>query len=1154
MEKYVPLVVGGVLLLFVLFGLFWGLVRGLKKTTFRVAWIVVTAVILLFVTPVVTKAIMKVELPFLSIEADGQTINTLNGLAEYYIKQIPDYGELLASSPEALDAVVTLVTLLINAFVFVILFWVTKIALWPVWAILAGIFIKKKDREGNKKPRKRGWGMLVGVVTGLFVGATTLMPVLGVINMASNIEKSTTGKYTKTVTNENGEKEEIEATGGELSKLGLDSIVEYLNVYSNSTTAKVLKYTGVEAYQNFLFNSLSTGKSDGEKIVLKDETKTVLITVNSVNTLTKANFNNLTQTKVGELISSAKVLIDQVFSIKTIQVVGDNLFPIILGDIVDNPDSVIKLPSTGEQLFDDGIIEGITELKDFKFSDLKNEILQILNIAETLNNKNIICKIANKEVTKAQDIIALFDTETVDGVTDSIFKMQTMSTFLPIAVNTGLEYVAKLIQTEGFKINEQNATLEEVKTMFKTIVNSVLAVSNSLDFDSKFYITENTLPNVGKVLDAIKNYGGLDEENYGILINQVETKLYNQASKSLENFNSDMEEMKDAVLDVIRNISDVTSFETEFTKINNAYTPLMSIVNGITSEPITIELDNVGKVVDTLKTTQMFGNAVNPIMEGALEYVKTIVPEGFEDFKVVIQCVKQNVPKVDSWETELNKLNGFVGLVQDVFKSEDLQNAILSEDSTLLTNLGKELNTLKTSILFGDQINDIVKILIDQVGKFTSDNDTMLTNSVNQIKSNIDSATTIDWEKEFGVIKTLINTLMDLSKSGLTDDAITGIGKTIDDVLESGSVLVNRAVINTMVDSAVDQFVGTVEQGSDLEEIVEIVKTQIKTDTTISFEQELKALNKLLTDISNIDMDNFSYSDFGTMLDSYDTESGTNKSIIVSKIRPNIVKMILNQVDTTDMDADIINILTTMKSNCANIVGYKNEFELLGDFVDTVTDVTNVYFDTFDFDSFGTKMDSYKNSALICPVRKNVLQYIISKVELTNTKQDIQTAIDNILAYTVQCGDKAEAGQLTYSQIFNDLGKLSKLTDAFTTVTVSRDNTQAITTLGKNLDELNALCVVPTTESVRIAKYITDELVGEKGIKSIIDQKYLENEQVKTVYEQAVTNVKTLNTKYANYLDTPDETSFNFEQDFEIITNSIKEVQDKLDQIENTEN
>lgn len=1147
MEKYIPLIVGGVFALFILFGLFWGLVRGLKKTSFRAIWIVVTAIILLLVTPILTKAVMNIPLPFLSIEVEGQTLSTLNQLAVYYIKQIPDYGELLASSTESINAVVTLVTLVVNAFIFVILFWAVKIALWPIWAIIAGIVIKKKDKDGNKKPRKRGWGMLVGAVTGLFVGATTLMPVLGIVNVAYDIEKSTEKTYTKTIINENGEEEEVDYTAGELSKLGIGDVMVYLNAYGDSSTAKILKYTGVQAYQNFMFNTLSTGKAGNEKIVLKDEVKTVLVTVGNVRALMETDFSTLTKENVTALISAAKTIVNDVFNIKTIKVIGDDLFSIVLNDMVTNPNSVIKLPSTGMVAIDDGIKQGVTELKNFKFSDLKNEILAILDIAETLNKKDIICKIANKEAEQPQQIIALFDNDTLNTITDDLFQMQTMSTFLPIAVNSGLEYVAELIQAEGFSINDNQATIEEVKTMFKSILTSVLAVSNTLDFESQYYITENSLPKVGKVLDAIKNYGGLDQTNYNILINQVENKLYNTLAKSFEDLDEEMEGIKNNVLNSIRNLSNVTNFETEFTKVNACYTPLMNIVENASGSEINVSGSDLGKVLDAFKSTQMFGSSVNPIMESVLDFAKTIVPEEFADLKIVVERAKQKVANVQSWETELTCLGNFVDAVRKVLDSEDLQTEILAADSTILTDLGKELDKLSNSTLLGGEIKNIVKVLIDQFSGFESGNEGMLTACVNQIKTNLENAQTINWEKEFGIIKKLINALMELAADEeTTSESMASIGAKLDEVLEQQRVLVNRAVINTMIDSAVDQFAGDIETGSDMEDIIQTIKNEIKTNQTLSFEQELKALNVLITELNDIDMDTFGYADFGALLDSFDSESGSNKSVVVSAVRPKIVKMILNEVDTTSMDADMVAILEKMKLNCGNITNYENEFTLLEDFVDTVDNLTTVDVNTFDFAGFGAKMDGYKNSALIGPVRTDILEFIVNKVTITSSKPDIQTSIDNILDYTIECGNKVETQELTYTQIFTDLGKLKDLTDSFTNVDVERDNPNSIKMLGEKLNELNELCIVPTSEVVRIGKYVTTEIVSDTGLKSIIPSEHLNNEQIKEIYDSSIEKVEELKTKYSNYLENIDTTQFNFATDFELIKNSIINIDDAL--------
>ncbi len=1150
---YIPLIIAAIFGLFAIFGMFWGLVRGLKKTTFRTIWIVVTAVALLFITPMVTKFVVSLELPFLGNIVGVSSITNINELMVYYIKKIPKYGTLIASSTKALDAMVTLATLIINAIVYGLLFWVVKIVLYPVWSIISGIVYKKRDKNGNKVKRHRGFGMIVGIVLGLFVGATTLMPVLGIVNMARQIELDTTSPYVKTVTNEDGTTTEVDAVGGALSQLGLENIVGYINLYADSTTSKVLKLTGVEAYQNFMFNTLSTGKSGEEKIVLKDDVKSILVSVNSVNTLTKTDFTTLNQTKVYNLIESCRVLVDKVFDIQIVKLVGDDLFAVVINDIVDNPNSVIKLPSMGSVSLDEGIKQGVATLKDFTFSGLENEINAILDIADALNDEDILCKILNKEVTKIPDITALFDETTTNKIVDGLFRMQTMSSLLPIVINTGLSYGAELLEVTDFEVNGENVTVDSVKETFKTLLNSVLAVSNSLDFDSKYYITNTSLPLAGKVLDAVKDYDGIDQVNYKKLVNKLEDKAESMLADMLKSMDDKMSGIKTAILSSIDNLSEVTNFETEFTKINFAYDNIMSVLDGISATPMKIEFAKVGAVLDAVKTTQLLGGAVNNIITSALDYVKELVPAQFIDLKPVIENVKTKVATTPSWETELNKLSGFYDLIIDVFDSEDLQGALLNDDSTLLTDIGTQLNTLQTSHLFSAEVKNIVKVLIDQVGTFTSGNAGMLGDSLTKIKANIDTATDINWQTEFGTLKTLVTTLLDLAGTGLTEDAFENIGETLDTILASNSKLVNRDVVCTMIDSAVDQFAGNVATGSDMENIVTKIKNEIKTNVDISFKQELKALNSLITDISSINMDTLNYGEFGATLDSYDKDTGTKKSVVITKVRPDIVEMIFNKVDTTSFDDGMEAIFDTMKDNCRNIVNFELEFVLLDDFIDTVNGLTTVSFDSFNFVSFGTKMDDYGASATIGPARSDIMNFIVNKITLTNDKPAIQTAITNILNETKNCSAKVTAGTLTYVKVFTDLKELKNLTTALTTVTVNRNNVSAINTLGAKLDELNALVIVPEIEAVRIAKYVVDEIDANMStLLSDVDETIRNDSMVQDLFSQVVGRVEELQTSYNNYLtaEAPEEKATTFAEDFNDIANYITEINAKIQEIE----
>lgn len=563
MISYIPWIVGGVFLLFVLAGMIWGLIRGLKKSAFRAGWVIVTAVIVFFLAPVITVALMKMDISFLNINIDGVALTSLNELAAHYLKQIPDFGEMLTENPETLEIMVKLVSLLLNAFIYVILFWLAKIILWPIWAILSAVLIKKKNKDGEKKKKHAWWGLLVGTVLGLFVGGTTLMPVMGVVNLATEVEKTSQKTYITEETDENGNVVEVEKRGGFISQYAGDEVVEILNAYNNSFVRNAFKYTGIEFLSNAAFTALSTTKIDGETTVLKDELKSVILTFDTVQTLQKIGFKDLTQAKVTELIKVARRLVNQMFDIKILSAVGDNLLPLVIDEIIENPEFIIQIPSTGTPSLDEGIKEGILELKDVRFKELRDEFLLILNIADMLNEKDIICKVVNKEIETPEQVLNLLDSYTVEKVTDEMLKMKTASGILPVAINTAFEYAAETLDVDNFEIDKEGATTEDVKTFFKTLTNTVFALANSIDFDSKFYVTETSLPLAGKLLNAVKNYGGLTEQNYVNLVNALETKIQTQLSSAMEGVPAEFADIKDEVISAISRLSDVNNLETD---------------------------------------------------------------------------------------------------------------------------------------------------------------------------------------------------------------------------------------------------------------------------------------------------------------------------------------------------------------------------------------------------------------------------------------------------------------------------------------------------------------------------------------------------------------------------------------------------------------
>ena len=540
-------------------------------------------------------------------------------------------------------------------------------------------------------------------------------------------------------------------------------------------------------------------------------------------------------------------------------------------------------------------------------------------------------------------------------------------------------------------------------------------------------------------------------------------------------------------------------------------------------------------------------------MESGIDYLKTSIPQEFEDLNPVFDKVKNNVPDVNNWQTELTLVESFVDVIQEIFAASDLKTALLSENSTLMSNLGTSLNTLKQSVLFGKEIKQIVTSVLDQIKNIEIENADMLTESFNVVKQNIEKVTEINWKTEFETLKVLINNLMELADES-SQTSIEQIGETFDNIVNSNSVLINRKVINAILKTTINQFAGSVEPESDLENIINKIKQSIDANQTLSYKQELTALNSLFNEITNIDTSTMNFEQFGILLDSYDETNGTMKSVVVSAIRPDIVLMVINKLDTSSFDPEMIEIVNEIKNNVQNITSYETELKKLDEFVSEVENLKTIDINTFNFEGFGEMLDSFNDSVLLSSIRSNVLTFIVDKVEIESNEAEINSAISDILNNTKQLGNQAEQGTILFKTIFKEIGSLKTELDKFGNITFTKDNynVSGFGTLIKNLDDLN---IVPTIASVRIAKCVTGKITSPNGFVGLIpDYSSSQNKEViDQAYNQAMAKFEEVDNKYRAFITSYEAeenptTTFNFEQDFTELNTVIDAVVEALTQ------
>ena len=145
----------GIVLSFIISGLLYGLSRGLRKTLFRGAWLVATALLLFFLVSPLVDLILSFDLTSFGIEL---SINgtVVNNLKDYLTALICDSTGIAntVENATAIADIFQVVKLFINVILFFILFIVFKWILYPLFALLYRLFFRGKAYKQYKKDLK----------------------------------------------------------------------------------------------------------------------------------------------------------------------------------------------------------------------------------------------------------------------------------------------------------------------------------------------------------------------------------------------------------------------------------------------------------------------------------------------------------------------------------------------------------------------------------------------------------------------------------------------------------------------------------------------------------------------------------------------------------------------------------------------------------------------------------------------------------------------------------------------------------------------------------------------------------------------------------------------------------------------------------------
>ena len=1099
----------GILCAFLIFGMFWGMVRGFKKSLFRGVWLVLLAMIMFFLTPTISSALFNINLDFLGIIINGEKVHTIYETAYNILTTQEQIADVITNNPSILPLIEELIVLFLNTIMFPILFWVAKIVTWPIWAIISAIIFKKKKVmvAGKKKVIKtkkyRFVGMMVGAVAGVMVMTITLMPVNGTIKLIQEVDAI---EYYASA---NGE-------GIITSMLGSENM-KYIDAYNNTIVAKAMKYSGITGISNGMYNFLSTKKIDDQKVVLSDEVKLYVTLYNDIEVISKTDFENLDKTSMSIFLNSSENLLRNIFSSKVLKIVGDDLIVYAI-DMLESNGTISKyLDQIKIEEIRELAVESVEEIKTSNVSSLQQDLLNTVFIAKSLNDNDILIPTLEKQL-QPKDYLPLLTDNVIDELANYMFNMPSVKKIYPIAMNKALSYVGDLL---GFEYTEKNFNDDNMtKTEFADIIKGGLGIVRTLDFESKYKVTKQSLEAVGSFLDIAKELYVLED---GVFDNIV-TKLFDKGEAYLNNLELN-DELKSLVSLVVGKVEAMvlnkqTLLKQEFKEYGILFDEIKVVVEEFTSSKKTeLTLKTYGALLDKLNKTDLFENIVADVIDAGWDMVKdkvaNLAPE-FTDVSLIIETIKNNIGIVLrkeipptganvqlSLEKEFENLQGlydfFIDNFQPYFKEggtgvTGLTSDLFGEESVLLTNFGAQLDILSTK----EQLiisNEVVRMVMAQALKVVKDEmiiDSTAKEFMGDIITNIENYTLIPvWADELNYFKKLATA----AETGID---LETIGSVLDNVYISkyiGNSTINK-LLNSQIQNMYNDLNGDIKNGTtDL--IIAGIKTNITKISGGVYNREISHLLNMLQLFD--DFSTKTFTELGETLD------GFNASTTTASVRPLMIKYAVEiQLENTT-DETTISALNQIKANIDKTPAvvannfYTKELTILQSiteltYPESKEDLTETLLEELGLALYEASetVFSHNLGQVVMNIMFDYVEYEDIASILTSIKNNI-TGTNGLLVVNKKSSSKPQADQLlnqsNYVACFVDIYNLISIYEEMSAISI--DKTLNGTTIGGYVDEIASLIIV-SGEDKTIANNIVDELNSKitSEIASVRAEKY----------------------------------------------------------------
>ncbi len=945
-----------IVLFFVLIalGTISGIIRGASKSGFRLIWTLVITVILFFVCGYITKALFDLQLSFLPVPEGYE--HTLNGLITSYIDSNPQVADICNSSVAMRELVNNAPYLVLNVVLFELLFWLTKWLLWPIWAILSKIFIKKRKvvlnngtRTTIDKKRHRLAGAFIGAFMGFVTALVTVMPVVGLSSVLIKLEETKTEDGVGLITYMTGENS--------------SQIVPYIYLYEKSPLKPILKYTYLEAFDQVIFDTLSTLEVNGATLSLSELADMASEVYEDAMYLAKVDYNNLTKTQVDEILPRLRNIVNKVLDNDLLSEVTMGVAHYAMNEYVNSDQFKQLLADKGWERYQTEIQEIVDTFdpSGTHFDEIKSDLIGLIDSVEVLNKNDLFIPIIKGQINSINEFVSSINNEFAGDISVALSKIATMKRAMPIMFDIAIQTLCEQLNV-SFD-GETNLEINNYDTFITNIVGDVVELLKLFDQNDNLEVDGNVLTIMGSIVDSVKNCGMFTQENFVKFVDAFTDYGYDMISQNMD------ANLANVLLPIIENVSAINSYENEFKIIGAVIDEASTAYKNHEFDDIqNINLVKIGEWLDKLNTTSVFSRSKDAMLDNLQKYIKE--QEVSQNVKDTVDILMPELKKITNFKAELTLLDPVYKKAIEVYNSGNFT------DETTLKPLAQAIDgaiTNGSKILKLSMIQDIAE-------KWTSElNDPTLQSVANQVIANIPSITS--FETEISLLLPIYNDYLNYST---TEDLEILAGK-VDTALASSKLLTNNVVV-TLFSSFVDDIELPTEIASvtvNGQPIKEAIKQNLNNVT--SWQNEISIIN----DLQSAPMTN--YSEYGAVIDLM-----KNSKIFNSLVVP----IIDNIISNAEIDPNIkqyINITDNMVDGQGNLIDYNyaEKFAILDE-------VLALDFATATMSTLGGVADRLSTNELFgFAFVKNILKANMS-VDLGEYNDVVNAIKDNISNITAQ--------------------------------------------------------------------------------------------------------------------------------------------------------